>query len=430
MLAGLTILDRPVIFAHSREADCGHREVKLSAIANQLDEFLSQGTLSGIVTLTWQAGEVVESNALGMADIDQGRPMKSDTIFQIASMTKPITSAAAMMIVEEGVLRLDDPIVKWVPELSNLKVLRDPDGDLADCVAAHRDITVEDLLTHRSGLGYSFFTGGPISRAYSELGNPLHNAGDPDAWLAGLGALPLVHQPGERMFYGVSSDVLGFLIARVENKSFRRVLQDRIFEPLGMTDTDFWFPPKMRDRIATLYQFDEVADQLAALPSLVPDEPPLFCSGGAGLFSTANDYLRFARMLLNRGEINGVRLLQEQTVDQMLTNHLTPEQRAIPFISNPTWEGMGFGLGLGVVDNPEKNLLGCGRRGSFTWPGAYGTWWQADPVEDLIMIYMIQHYIELSPEMGAAIATGRGLHGRGALPVFQKMTYEQLDQDR
>tara|TARA_B110001454_G_scaffold213088_1_gene230729 strand:+ start:1678 stop:2886 length:1209 start_codon:yes stop_codon:yes gene_type:complete len=400
----------------------------LSAIANQLSNFVDQGTLSGIVTLTWRAGEVVGSNALGMADIGHGRPMTADTIFQIASMTKPITSVAAMMLVEEGALRLDDPIAQWVPELANPNVLRDPNGDIADCVQAHRHITIEDLLTHRSGLGYSFFTGGPISKAYAELGNPLWNAGDPDIWLAGLGGLPLVYQPGERMFYGVSTDVLGFLIARVEGKPFRQVLQDRIFGPLGMTDTDFWFPADKRERIATLYQFDETTDHLVARPSLAPDEPPSFCSGGAGLFSTANDYLLFARMLLNKGKLDGVRILREETVDQMLINRLTPEQRAIPFISNPTWEGMGFGLGLGIVDIPEKNLLGCGRTGSFTWPGAYGTWWQADPVEDLIMIYMIQHFIDLSPEMGAAIATGRGLHGRGALPIFQKMTYDQLDE--
>lgn len=392
-----------------------------------LQSYIDRGELSGMVALTWRRGEIIHADALGWRDIEARSPMQRDDIFRIASMTKPVTTAAALILLEEGKLDLSDPVSKWVPELADMRVLRRPDGPVDDTLPAARTITVEDLMTHRAGFGYAMFSEGPISAAYADVvGGELFNEKTPDEWLSALGSLPLLYQPGERMNYGVSTDVLGFLAARVAGKPFDELLDERIFGPLGMRDTGFAIPPEKRDRVAAMYQFDEARDELVRLDLPVLHKPLAFSAGGVGLFSTADDYLRFARMLLHGGEIDGIRVLKPETVRDMRTNRLTPAQRRISFIGAPTWDGMGFALGLGVVDNPEKNLLGCGRAGSMTWPGAFGTWWQADPVEDVIMIFMIQHWINYTPQSGAAIAAGRGMAGRQALPAFQRTIYDLL----
>jgi CubicO group peptidase (beta-lactamase class C family) len=193
-----------------------------------------------------------------------------------------------------------------------------------------------------------------------------------------------------------------------------------------MNDTAFHVPVEKRDRAAVLYRFDEGQEKLVPVPMPHYDNAPAYQAGGGGLWSTVDDYLSFARMLLNDGEVDGVRLLKPETVRDMRTNRLTPEQRQVPFLGMPMWAGMGFGLGLSVVDNPAMNAMGVGSPGSFGWPGAFGTWWQADPVKDLILIYMIQHSIPLTPDAGAAIAAGRGFAGRMALPVYQRAIYDAL----
>jgi CubicO group peptidase (beta-lactamase class C family) len=400
---------------------------RLALVRPALQRFVDSGELAGIVTLTSLHGEIVQAEAIGWSDIETDTPMRSDTLFRIASMTKPITSVAALMLIEEGKLALADPISRWIPELANPRVLRDAAGPLEDTVPAERAITIEDLLTHRSGIGYAFFSEGPLEQAYERtLGDPAMNRLTPDQWLTALGTLPLAYQPGERFHYGHSSDVLGFLIGRVEGMPLRQVLQERIFAPLGMVDTDFWLPYEKRGRLAGLYRYDEYAGKLAKVEVDMYDAPPAYTPGGGGLISSAADYHRFARMLLGGGAVDGIRLLQPETVRLMRTNRLTDAQRRIPFAGMPLWQKNGFGLGVSIAEDPIDNLYACGAPGSMTWPGIYGTWWQADPVHDLIMIYLVQHQVRVSAGSGATIATGRGAAGRRALPVYQRGVYAAL----
>jgi len=400
---------------------------KLATVRSALQGFVDRGELSGVVTLASLDGEVVDTSAIGWSDIESRTPMRPDTLFRIASMTKPITSVAALMLMEEGRISLDEPITRWAPELADLRVLRDPGGPLDETEPARRAITFEDLLTHRSGVAYAPFSEGPIRQAYeSALGDPGMNRMSADAWLAALGTLPLACQPGERFHYGHSSDVLGFLIGRVEGRPFRQVLLERIFAPLGMTDTDFWLPESKRGRLASLYAYEEGTAGLSKVPLELYDEPPAYTPGGGGLISSAADYHRFARMLLNGGVLDGVRLLRPETVRLMQTNRLTEAQRQVPFVGMDLWAKSGFGLGVAIAEDLVDNPYSCGAQGSITWPGVFGTWWQADPVNDLIMIYLIQHQVPVSANSGSTLATGRGAAGRRALPVYQRGIYDAL----
>ncbi len=400
----------------------------LAAIPASLQPVVEAGDLSGFVTLLWRKGELAQVNTLGWRDVEAKLPMTRDTMFRIASMTKPITSVAAMMLVEEGKLRLDDPIAKWMPEFKDMQVLKSATGAVEDTYPAPREITVDDLMTHRSGLAYGFTSIGPIAHAYeAALGSPLLVPYTPDQWLERLGSLPLSYPPGERFHYSHATEVLGFLVGRVAGTGYREFLMERILGPLGMVDTDFWCPPEKRDRMAKLYRINPETDVLQDVSFPHSEGPPPFCAGGGGLISTADDYLKFARMLLNKGEFEGVRYLKAETVADMGTNRLTDAQRQIPFMGIPFWLGQGFGLGLSVITDPEKQAwMGAGSAGSFGWPGAFGTWWQADPAEDMVMLYLIQNSMPLGPEAAAQLATGQRMGGRAALPVFQKLTYAAL----
>ncbi len=385
---------------------------------------IDAGDLSGAVTLVWRRGEIVQLLCRGRRDIARDLPMERDTIFRIASMTKPITSAAALMLIEEGRLDLGDPITRWVPEFADMRVLEAPDGPLEETRASPRDITIEDLMTHRAGLAYGFTSVGPIAKAYAHaLGDPFNCQMKPDAWLEALGRLPLCFPPGERFHYSHATDVLGFIVGRIATgraEGFRDFLAERLFAPLGMVDTDFFVPPAKRDRAAQVYRLNEALTGLEPVPFKPVDAPPVFCGGGAGLMSTLDDYLNFARMLLAGGQLNGVRLLKEETVRLMRTNRLTDAQRQIDFLGMPFWGGQGFGLGLSVVTDPQKRAwMGAASEGAFSWPGAFGTWWQADPQEDLILMFLIQNSTPLSPDVAAQLAAGQRMGARIAQPMFQ-----------
>jgi CubicO group peptidase (beta-lactamase class C family) len=399
----------------------------LAATEPLLNAFVERDELAGIVTLTSHRGEIVMEQAIGWRDRELRRPMQRDTMFRIASMSKPITSVAALMLIEEGKLSLDDAVTRWIPELADLNVLLDPAGSLDHVVPARRAMTVEDLMTHRSGLAYAPFSEGPLQRAYEDvLLDPGMNRLSADEWLRRLGTLPLAYQPGERFHYGHSTDVLGFLLGRIEGKSFRQVLADRVFGPLDMHDTDFWLPPAKRDRLASLYSYEEAVQGLKRVDVAMYDDLPEYTPGGGGLISTAPDYHRFARMLLNDGMHEGIRLLKPETVQLMLTNRLTPAQRHHPFAGMPLWQKSGFGLGVSIAEDLTDNPYACGSVGSITWPGIFGTWWQADPVHDLIMIYLVQHQVPVSANSGSTIATGTGAAGRQALPIYQQAVYSAL----
>ncbi len=399
----------------------------LAKIKPALQGVIDSGALSGAVTLLWRNGQVADLTAVGMADIEAGRPMTRDTLFRIASMTKPVTSVAALMLMEQGKLKLDDPITKWAPEFAGMKVLKNAEGSLEETYPAARDITIDDLLTHRGGLAYGFTSIGPIAYAYQDaLGDVLNAPMEPDAWMKALGGLPLSYPPGERFHYSHATDVLGFVVGRVAGKPFRDALFDMIFKPLGMVDTDFYIPPDKRDRAAVVYKLEDDMS-LTPVPFRRHDTPPAYCGGGGGLVSTADDYLKFARMLLGKGEVDGVRLLKSETVDLMTANRLTDAQREITFMGMPFWTGQGFGLGVSVVTDADKqSWMGPATNGAFGWPGAFGTWWRADPAEDMIMIYMVQNSMPLEPESAAQLATGQRMAAAAALPMFQTLAYQAL----
>jgi CubicO group peptidase (beta-lactamase class C family) len=409
------------------QAPSGFDADMLGQVPAALKGVIDSGVLSGAVTLVWRKGEVVQVNTLGQRDVARGLPMERDTLFRIASMTKPVTSVAAMMLVEEGKLKLDDPITKWLPELGGMVVLDDATGPLDKTSPAARDITVEDLMTHRAGLAYGFTSQGPIAHAHeAKLGSVLVHSFTPDQWLQKLGELPLSYPPGDRFHYSHATEVLGFLVARIEGKPLGQVLQERIFDPLGMKDTTFWLPPEKRDRLARLYQAPPQEGPLKDVSLPMADAPPAFEQGGGGLISSADDYLKFARMLLGRGEVDGVRLLKAETVDLMTANRLTDEQRGHGFLGMPFWVSQGFGLGLSTILDAQKHeWMGAGANGAFGWPGAFGTWWQADPANDLILIYLIQDSMPLGPEAVTAMQ-GQRPTGRIGGPIFQKMVYAAL----
>jgi CubicO group peptidase (beta-lactamase class C family) len=399
--------------------------VNLDGNQTSIREVCDAGLLAGAVTLVWQHGEVLQVNEIGYRDVDAGLPMQRNTLFRIASMTKPVTVAAVMSLVDEGKLTLKDPIARWAPELADLQVLDSPHGPLDRTHPANRAILIEDLLTHTSGLAYGFSVSGPISRAYMRL--PFNQG--PDIWLTELAKLPLVHQPGERVTYSHSIDLLGVIASRVDGKPFYEVLDERVLAPAGMVDTGFFVSVEARRRAATMYSLDDqlrLRHDVMGPPHL---KPPSFCNAGGGLWSTADDYLRFVRMLLGDGTIDGVRVLSPESARLMRTDRLTAEQKRHDFLGAPYWIGRGFGLNLSVVTDPAKSvpLFGPGGLGTFSWPGAYGTWWQADPAADLILLYLIQNLPDLTVDAATAVAGNTSLAKlRTAQPKFVRNTYRAL----
>ncbi|WP_343599904.1 serine hydrolase domain-containing protein [Mycobacterium sp.] len=399
--------------------------MNLDANAASIRAACDAGLLAGALTVVWQRGKVLQVNEIGYRDVDARMPMQRDTLFRIASMTKPVTVAAVMSLVDEGKLALGDPVVRWLPEFARMRVLDDPGGPLDKTRPAQRAILVEDLLTHTGGLGYGFSVSGPISRAYLRL--PFGQG--PDVWLAALAQLPLVHQPGERLTYGHAIDVLGVLVSRIEDKPFHQVLDERILQPLGMRDTGFHVCAQARGRAATMYRLDDENRLRSDVMGPPHVSPPAFPNAGGGLWSTADDYLRFAEMLLHEGILDGVRVLSAQSARAMCTDRLTAEQKRHPFLGAPFWIGRGFGLNLSVVTDPAKSapLFGPGGTGTFGWPGAYGTWWQADPSADLILLYLVQNMPTLSADAAAAVAGNTSRARLQAVqPRFVRHTYRAL----
>ena len=401
------------------------RSAALETNQASIREACDAGLLAGAVTTVWQHGEVLQVNEIGYRDVDARLPMQRDTLFRIASMTKPVTVAAVMSLVDEGKLALKDPITRWAPELADVRVLDDPHGPLDRTHPVNRAILIEDLLTHTSGLAYGFSVSGPISRAYLRL--PFGRG--PDTWLAELAALPLVHQPGERVTYSHSIDLLGVIASRVEGKPFYQVLDERVLGPAGMPDTGFFVTTEARRRAATMYSLDDAERLRHDVMGPPHIKPPSFCNAGGGLWSTAEDYLRFVRMLLGDGAVDGVRVLSPESARLMRTDRLTDEQRRHHFLGAPYWVGRGFGLNLSVVTDPAKSvpLFGPGGPGTFSWPGAYGTWWQADPAADLILLYLIQNLPDMTVDTATAVAGNTSLARlRTAQPKFVRRTYRAL----
>lgn len=376
-------------------------ELTIQAIGRIVDA----GQLAGAATLVWRDGAVADAACVGWRDVEAKLPIARDTIFRIASMTKPITTVAALTLLDEGRFALDDPIARWAPELAEMRVLRSPLCPLDDTVAAARPITIDDLLTHRSGITYGAFWPGPLARAYEEaLGGEIDTDVRLDEWIARLATLPLIDQPGATLHYGHSTDLLGVLLARIEGVSLGELLERRIFAPLAMKDTAFTVVPEKRARRAEPYGFDRtgrLAKRSAGPGNSFRAERPAgmtFESGGAGLWSTVDDYLAFARLFLGAGGGDDVRLLRPETLALMTSNRLTAAQRATAEVAGlPLFAaGHGFGMSVAVVMEPDQAepTLCAGGVGTVGWPGAFGGWWQADPGDRSVRIFLSHNLIE------------------------------------
>jgi CubicO group peptidase (beta-lactamase class C family) len=355
---------------------------------------VERGKVPGIVTLVSRRGEA-HVDAIGTKAFGGSDSMRRDTIFRVASVTKPIVAAAAMILVEECALHLDEPVDRWLPELADRRVLRAIDSPLDDTVPVNRPITLRDLLTFRLGIGavMVFPPRYPIQQAMAEAGvapGPTLPEHAPDELMKRFGRLPLVHQPGEKWLYNSGSDILGVLISRVAGMSLEEFLRERIFTPLGMTDTAFSVPASKLDRLASSYWtnfetgefevFDGVDDSRWA-------SPPVFESGAGGLVSTVDDLLAFGQMMLKGGKHGNERLLSRPSVELMTTDHITPEQKAVSGFFPGFWDSHGWGFGVSIVTRRNDIAATPGRYG---WDGGYGTSWYVDPKEELIGILMTQ----------------------------------------
>lgn len=366
----------------SNPEEVGLSQERLDRIEPFMQSYIDEHKLPGMITMVARKGKIVHFEKYGIMDID--KPMELNTIFRIASMTKPITSVAVMILYEEGYFQLDDPISKFIPEFNGLKVFSSKDSNGIHVVDQIRPITVLDLLTHTSGLTYGLgFGNTPVDSMYMAA---KLNSGSLKDMIQKLAKIPLLYQPGTKWHYSYSADVLGYLVEVVSGKPLDVFMRERIFIPLRMKDTDFYVPKEKISRCAAIFgKSDSTGIRVILRPDINRiSVSPKFLSGGGGLFSTATDYMNFAQMMMNKGELNGMRLLGSKTVDLMTKNHIADD--LLP-IGEEYLPGFGFGLGFSVLVDQSKIL---GSTGEFGWPGIYNTLFWVDPSEQLICILMTQ----------------------------------------
>lgn len=342
---------------------------------------------AGAIWLVARNGRIVDFKAHGFRDLEQKLPMEKDTICRIYSMSKIVTSVGALILLEDGKLRLEDPVNKFIPSFRESKVFAGGTADAPELVNSKGAVTIKHLLTHTSGLIYDFSGDDALVQIYRKA--RIWEKGSLRSFAETVGKLPLKHQPGESFTYGLNTDVLGAVIEAAAGMPFERFLEERIFKPLDMDDTSFSAAEGKQQRVAKIYRQGEggkLVEERGNLDAYLPGETAI-PSGGAGLFSTAGDYVRFAQMLLNGGTLEGKRVLGRKTVEFMTTNHLTAQPGgAIPF--NPA---MGFGLGVEMrIDHGRAQYLGS--IGQFGWYGAATTYCQIDPQEKIVAILFTQHF--------------------------------------
>ena len=357
---------------------------RLKRLDAGMQRFITEERLAGVTTLLARRGKIVNFNAYGKKDVRASEPIQRDSIFRIYSMTKPVTGVAMMMLYEEGEWRLDDPVSRHIPEFAKLQVHVGENADgtmkLDD---ARRSMTMRELMTHSGGLGYVLNAANPVDRLIIKEGI-LNPAAPLQTMIDKLGKTPLLAQPGTRWYYSIGVDVQGYLVEKMSGEPFADFLQKRLFGPLGMKDTAFYVPKQKVGRLARIHT-DGQGGKIA--PSEEPWEAttvPAGPSGGGGLFSTADDYLRFAQMLANGGEFAGVRYLSPRTVQMMRTNHLQAD--ALKTVRPGTGWGMDFRVVMDAATAGEPVS-----DGTFDWYGIAGTWFWIDPVSDLVFVGMIQH---------------------------------------
>jgi CubicO group peptidase (beta-lactamase class C family) len=374
----------------------GLSKARLARMHDVMAGYVERGDVPGLVTLVSRRGEV-HVDVIGTQAFADPTSMRRDTIFRVSSMTKPVTAAATMILVEECKLRLDEPVDRLLPELAERQVLKRLDGPLDDTVPTKRPITVRDLLTFRMGFGQMMAPPDayPILSAANEqqigMGPPSPSTMPaPDEWMRRLGRLPLMHQPGEQWMYNTGSDVLGVLIARASGQPLETFLRERLFAPLGMKDTSFSVPEVSLDRLATSYWTNFETGALEVYDEARGGQwsrPPAFPSGAGGLVSTIDDYLAFGQMMLSQGKHGGERILSRLSVETMTTDQLTPEQKAVSGLVPGYFDSHGWGFGVSVVTRRDDIAAVPGRYG---WDGGLGTSWYSDKREDMVTILMTQ----------------------------------------
>jgi len=381
----------------ARPESVGLSSERLARLNAGMKSLVDQGRLAGAVTMVLRHGKVVEFDAVGRRDVAAGAPMQKDSIFRIYSMSKPVTGVAMMMLFEEGKWQLNDPVAKYIPEFANLKVFATDEHNNMTLKDQTHPLTMRELMSHSGGFTYGLFSNTEVDKQQREA-DVLNVNNTLDEFIKRVAKLPLNSQPGTEWHYSISVDIQGYLVQKLSGMPFDEFLEKRIFKPLGMIDTGFYVPKEKLSRFAELYSYDQDGRLLAikTTESLNHDfaAKPAFLSGGGGLVSTTADYMRFCQMLLNGGQLNGVRLLSPLTVELMRTNVLAPGLT----IFSP---GAGFGLDFAVYTDPVA-AGGYYGKGTFFWGGAAGTWFWIDPASDLIVIGMIQQI----GGTGAAAANG------------------------
>lgn len=391
--AALAAAQLPVARADS----VGMSSERLARLPEGMKALVDNGKLAGVVTMVSRHGKVVEFDATGKRDIATNAPMQKDSIFRIYSMSKPITGVAMMMLFEEGKWQLSDPVSKYIPEFASLKVYAtDANNNIVMKDQVHQ-VTMRELMSHTGGFTYGFFSNTPVDKMQrdADVLNPNNTL---DEFIKRVAKLPLNAQPGTEWHYSISVDIQGYIVQRLSGMPFEKFLEQRIFKPLGMVDTAFYVPKDKLNRFAEFYSYDKDGKLLVVGPKdgLNHDfsQVPALSSGGGGLVSTATDYMRFCQMLLNGGQLDGVRLLSPLSVELMRSNVLAPN---VPILA----PGAGFGLDFAVYTDPVA-AGGYYGKGSYWWGGAAGTWFWIDPVNDLIVLGMIQQ----AAGTGAAAANG------------------------
>lgn len=376
--------------AHGLNAD---RLARIDAFLHE--RYVGPGRLPGAITVVQRRGELAHFGVVGQADVARGRTLKDDTIFRIYSMTKPITSVAFMMLVEEGKVALDTPVHRVIPEWKGLEVYAGGFMETFRTVRTKRPMMMVDLLRHTSGLTYGFQQRTNVDAAYRKLKiGEIEKSGTLDSMIADLAKLPLEFSPGDAFNYSVSTDILGYIVGKLSGMPFETFLKQRIFAPLGMTDTDFHVPAEKQARFAANYQPAKGGMTLFDDPETSSYlKPPSLVSGGGGLVSTAKDYLAFATMLLNGGTANGVRFLSPKTIQLMTQNHLpggkTLAELSTSMFSEVGYAGVAFGLGFSVTTDVAASMI-PGTNGDYAWGGAASTYFWIDPKEELICIFLTQ----------------------------------------
>ena len=369
----------------------GLSSARLSRIGDHFNDYVDNGRLPGYTVMVSRRGQPAFFQGYGLCDVEAGRPIEEDTIFRIYSMTKPITSVALMMLYERGLFQLDDPVSEYLPEFKDMTVFKDGDAENYETVPAERDFTIRHLLTHTSGLTYGFMNQHPVDAMYR---NRNLTEGTTETFVKALGELPLLFSPGDRWSYSVATDVLGRVVEVLSGQTLDVYFRDHIFQPLGMTETAFSVREAAAPRFAANYQRgDEGFDLIDAPVDSAYLKPPTYLSGGGGLISTTPDYFRFCGMMLNRGELDGERLLGRKTVETMTSNHLPGggdlTSMGQPVFSETRFDGVGFGLGFSVMLDPIRAQV-LGSPGEYAWGGAASTGFWIDPLEELIVIFMTQ----------------------------------------